>query len=291
VTVLKCRVRGTVMCIALRVAGSVALAGFCLLSSASWLSGAWGQNVPLQLVQARPAPIQSRPGLAQSRLGSTKQNKAFALQPVPAQQVPAAAPIVFPVTNPSSALGTTLAACEPKLEASEFSLPGARGEVRLDRCYRGRDHLVCHLHALMSEAKFLLDNYRRIIDANYPEVRDTGGICAIKPDTLADDLLNAADFTNRFKALKAEYEAEASCANRIEQSLTQVTLPDMTQAPILVKSMVDAIEADVKDISEVQGKLTELADKMDSSQKSIATLQKIHRAICMVRPNRKAETD
>jgi hypothetical protein len=277
------------MCIASRVAGSVALAGFCLLSSASWLSEAWGQNTPLQLVQARPAPIQSRPGLAQSRIVSTKQNKAFALQPAPAQQVPAAAPIVFPVTDPSSALGTALAACEAKLEASEFSLPGARGEIKLDRCYRGRDHLVCHLNALMSEAKVLLENYRRIIEANYPEVRDTGGICAIKPDTLADDSLNAAEFANRFKALKAEYEAEAGCANRIGQSLTQVTLPDMAQAPTLVKSMADAIEADVRGISEVQGKLTELADKMDSSQKSIATLQKIHRAICMTRPNRKAD--
>jgi hypothetical protein len=63
----------------------------------------------------------------------------------------------------------------------------------------------------------------------------------------------------------------------------------MAQAPILVKSMADAIEADVKNISEVQGKLTELADKMESSQKSIATLQKIHRAICMTRPSRKAD--
>jgi len=272
------------MCIASRVAGSVALAGLCFLSSGSWLSEAWSQSTPLQLVQARPAPVQSRAALVQSRTGPTKQNKAFALQPAPAQQTPAATPIVFPVTNPSSALGTELASCEAKADVSEFSLPGARGEIKLDRCFRGRDHLVCRLNALVSEARFLLENYRRIVDANYAEARDVSGICAIKPDTLAEDLQNATEFADRFKALRAEYEAEASCTNRIEQSLTQVTLPDMVQASTLIKSMADSFEEDVRGISEAQGKVSELAEKMETSRKSIATLVKIHRAICMAHP-------
>src|SRR5205823_3370424 len=198
----------------------------------------------------------------QSRLRSTKQNKAFALQPAPVQQSPAAAPVVFPVTNPASPLGTAIAACETKADASEFSLPGAKGEIKLDRCFRGRDHLVCHVNALLSEAKVLSENYRRIVDANYPEVRDLVGICTIKPETLADDWQNAAEFADRFRDLKAEYEAEASCANRIGRSLAQVTLPDMIQASLLVKSMADAIEADVRGISDAQRKLAELAEKM-----------------------------
>ena len=271
------------MCIGSRVAGSVALAGLCLLSSASWLTEARGQSTPLQLVQARPAAVQSRPGLAQARAVSTKQNKAFALQPAP-PQVPAATPIVFPVTNPSSALGTELASCEAKADVSEFSLPGARGEIKLDRCFRGRDHLVCRLNALVSEARFLLENYRRIVEANYAEARDVSGICAIKPDTLAEDLQNATEFADRFKALKAEYEAEVNCTNRVEQSLTQVTLPDMVQAPTLIKSMADSFEEDVRGIAEAQGKVSELAEKMETSRKSIATLVKIHRAICIAHP-------
>ena len=127
------------------------------------------------------------------------------------------------------------------------------------------------------------------MDANYPEVRDLVGICTIKPETLADDWQNAAEFADRFRDLKAEYEAEASCANRIGRSLAQVTLPDMIQASLLVKSMADAIEADVRGISDAQRKLAELAEKMDSSQKSIGTIQKVHRAVCMTRPNRKAD--
>ena len=89
------------------------------------------------------------------------------------------------------------------------------------------------------------------------------------------------EFANRFKTLKAEYEARVNCTNRIEQSLTQVTLPDVSQAQGLLRSMVDTIEGDVRGVSQIQGKLSEFADKMDSSQKAMATLQKVHRAMCM----------
>src|ERR1700730_2301969 len=44
------------------------------------------------------------------------------------------------------ALGTARASCDKGAEIPEaLTLPGARGEVKLDRCYRGRDQLVCSL--------------------------------------------------------------------------------------------------------------------------------------------------
>ena len=144
-----------------------------------------------------------------------------------------ASPITFPTTDASSPLGKALASCETGAEASELSLPAARGEIKLDRCYRGRDHLVCQFNALMAEAKSLLENYQKVVDTNYLEVHDVGGICTIKTDVLADDLQSATDFENRFRAFKAEYEARSTCATRIKQSLTQVSFPDMTQGPNL----------------------------------------------------------
>jgi len=33
------------------------------------------------------------------------------------------------------------------------TLQSTRGDVKLDRCYRGRDHLVCQFNALLTEAK------------------------------------------------------------------------------------------------------------------------------------------
>jgi len=85
----------------------------------------------------------------------------------------------------------------------------------------------------MAEAKSLLENYQKVVDTNYLEVHDVGGICTIKTDVLADDLQSATDFENRFRAFKAEYEARSTCATRIKQSLTQVSFPDMTQGPNL----------------------------------------------------------
>src|SRR5436190_23426610 len=104
-----------------RVGGSVILAGLCL-SSPFWSSGAWAQH--------------ARNGWAQSRAGTSKHPKAFALQPGPVQPAaaqpapPTLAPVALPVTNPGSPLGSALASCDKASEGSEaLALPGAKGEV------------------------------------------------------------------------------------------------------------------------------------------------------------------
>jgi hypothetical protein len=242
---------------------SLALPLLCVLSIGLWSGDSWAQR---SRTQFNPPPRQE-------------------LQRPEPPSVSPVGPVTFPATDASSSLGKALASCEPKADASELSLPATRGELKLDRCYRGRDHLVCQFNALMAEANFLLGNYRKIVDANYPEVRDVGGICSINSDALANDLQNATEFDNRFKAFKAEYEARTVCAKRIEQSLTQAAFPDMTQGPNLVKSMTDTIDGDVKGISEVQGRLAELSEKMVSSHRAMATLQKIHRAMCTAHPD------
>jgi len=108
-----------------------------------------------------------------------------------------------------------------------------------------------------------------------------GDICGIKPNSLAADMQSATDFANRFKILKAEYDARINCANKIGQSLKDVTLPDMVQAPGILKSMIDAVEADVKRVSMEQAKVVELAERIDTSQKAMGTIRKIHRSICI----------
>src|SRR5262249_42875408 len=56
-------------------------------------------------------------------------------------------------------LARELGSCDKGTERSEaFRLPGPKGEIKLDRCYRGRDHLVCSFHALLREAKALFDD-------------------------------------------------------------------------------------------------------------------------------------
>jgi hypothetical protein len=258
----------------LRAAGSLTSAA--LLYSplpALWSSVAWGQQAPTQLNSP-----------AQPQLGPRKLPKATAAAQPSLVESPAPNPTPIAVTaaNPASALGSALVSCDKGSEAFEpVSLPGAKGEIKLDRCYRGRDHLVCSFNALLSEAKSLLENYRKIVDANYPELGSVDDVCRKRPDGLATDLQDATDFAVRFRALKAEYGAHANCANRIEQSFRDVTLPDMAQAPAILKSMIDSIEGDIKGVSVAQAQLLEFAGRINSSQKAILTIQKIHRTMCV----------
>jgi hypothetical protein len=238
-----------------------------------WSSEAWGQQSSTQLNsparaqaeprrQARPAPAAQPSFLQPSRLNLT--------------------PIALPVANPETALGTALLSCNKEAEGYQpASLPGARGEIKLDQCFRGRDHLVCSFNALLSEAQSLLEDYRKIVEANYPTIGSIEDVCRKTPESLATDLEKATDFGTRFHALKAEYDARYNCVNRIEESFRDVTLSDMVQAPGLLESMINSIEGDIKGVSAAQAQLAELADKMNSSQKAILTIQKIHRAMCV----------
>jgi len=236
-----------------------------------WSSLAWGQQSAMQLnssVQAQAEP-RRRP------------KPIHAAQPSPVEpSAPDPTTIAPPATDPTSALGSELESCDKADGVEPVSLPGAKGEIKLDRCYRGRDRLVCSFRALSSEAKSLLENYRKIVDANYPDLGSVDDVCRIEPDSLATDLENSADFTARFKALKAEYDARVNCANRIEQSLRDVTLPDLTQAPAVLKSMIDSIEGDIKGVSAPQAQLVEFAEKINSSHKALLTIQKIHQTMC-----------
>ena len=218
-----------------------------------------------------------------SGVGWAKERREVPYAPAAGQPPsPDPVPAALPVREPPGALGTALASCDKGPENSEpLTLPGARGEVKLDRCYRGRDHLVCSFNALLKEAMSLVEDYAKIVEARYPEVSNVDGICGIKPDNLGTDLQNATEFTSRFKSLKTEYDAHINCANRIGQSLRDVTLPDMAQAPGILKSMIDSIEGDVKGVSVVQAKVVELAEKIDSSQKAMVTIRKIHRTMCL----------
>jgi hypothetical protein len=245
-----------------------------------WSSSAWSQQSPTLI-----APVQT-PALPKRYPRPTPATQPSLVKPSALNPTP----IGLPVTNPASALGSALVTCDKDAESfGPTSLPGARGEIKLDRCYRGRDHLFCSFNAILSETRLLLENYRKIVDANYPDLGSVDDFCRRTPENLATDLQNAAEFANRFKTVKAEYDARAACANRIQQLLRDVTLPDMTQAPAILKSMVDTIEGDIKEVSAAQGRLAELAEKMSSSQKAIVTIQKVHRTMCM--RNQSAKVD
>ena len=201
-------------------------------------------------------------------------------------QSPAASSPVTPVSpsktstvDSASPLGKALAECD-KVQEEQFVLPGLKGEIKLDRCYRGREHLVCRYDALLAEGKSLVEEFTRIIDEHYQDVSNVEGVCKLSGDGLGKDSMGTAEFSKRFAAARSAYDAHTSCANKVKQSIRDVTLPDLTQAADLLKSMIDTIDADIAKSSGVQEQAAALAVKMEASQKAIGVLQKIHRSIC-----------
>jgi hypothetical protein len=200
---------------------------------------------------------------------------------------PAAAPVA-PVDS-TSALGQALAACDKDAATQEtFALPGLKNEITLDRCYKGRAHLVCVFNALIAEAKSLTDSYTKIVDAKYPDINSVDGICQLNRDALATDINGSEDFTKRFSVLKAQYESASRCAGNVKQAFHDVVLSDMAQPPEILKSMTDSIDADINRVSQVQNQIGELSAKIEISKKAMKTIDKIHRTMCIKEPKDKS---
>jgi hypothetical protein len=191
-----------------------------------------------------------------------------------------------PSIDPASPLGQRLASCDKISDGpGPFALPGLKGDIALDRCYKGRDHLVCIFDALISEAKSLMDSYTKIVDAKYPEINSVDNICKLKRDALASDITGAEDFTKRFAALKSQYDSDSKCATNVKQAFRDVVLTDMAQPPDILKSMNDSIDGDINRLSQVENQVVELAEKMPTAKKSMKTIEKIHRTMCLKESN------
>ena len=186
------------------------------------------------------------------------------------------------VINPTSALGQALVACNQDEPAQEtFALPGVKGEIVLNRCYKGRAHLNCVFAALRTEATSLTSSYTKIVDAKYPDLTSVDGICKINPDTLASDIVGSEDFAQRFGELKSQYEAATRCAANVEQAFKEVSLVDLTKAPEVLQSMTASLEGDLTKISKVQEQTADLYAKVELSSRAMKGLTKIHRAMCI----------
>jgi hypothetical protein len=218
---------------------------------------------------------------AQVRRAATRLNP-----PERADTTPDTAPVPVllpsPAIDKTSALGQALAACNQDSSGQEaFTLPGLKNEITLDRCYKGRAHLICVYTALSAEAKSLTNSYTKIVDAKYPDLTTVDGVCKLNAETLASNIGGSEDFAKRFKELKSQYAAATNCASNVEQAFKNVTLTDMTQPPELLKSMIASIDGDGADMSEADKQISDLAEKMEASYKAMKTVTKIYHAMCM----------
>jgi hypothetical protein len=249
----------------LKIAGSSALVGLSfafltLTSDQAWSQQHNGERVALQRVQRATPP--GKPDVS------------------------------VPAVDSGSALGQALASCNKDSAGQEaFVLPGLKGEVTLDRCYKGRAQLICVIDALVDEAKHLTDSYTRIVDAKYPDINSVENVCQLKRDAIASDIAGSEDFIKRFAGVKSQYESASKCIAAMKQEFQSVVLTDLTQPPEILKSINDSIDADLNRASQVEEKIVDLADKIQASKKALQTLDKIHRTMCIIEKNTNAQNE
>jgi hypothetical protein len=103
-------------------------------------------------------------------------------------------------------LGQVLQECNAKPSVA-IKLPGAKGAIELNRCYRGREHMSCVVAALLAEANSIKQDYADIASADYPNLKTLDAMCQITPDRLAEHSKALQTFRDRWALLRKEYAA------------------------------------------------------------------------------------
>jgi hypothetical protein len=112
--------------------------------------------------------------------------------------------------------------------SQSIKLPGAKGAIELNKCYRGREHLSCIVAALLTEANSIKQDYADIVSADYPNLKTIDSICKITPDLLAEHSKALQTFRERWALLRKEYAARLECTNSVEDALRNMSLADMS---------------------------------------------------------------
>lgn len=176
-------------------------------------------------------------------------------------------------------LAQALQECNAK-PSVPIKLPGAKGAIELNRCYRGRDHLSCMVAALLAEANSIKQDYADIVAADYPDLKTLDSICQLSPDKLAEHSKALQTFRDRWALLRKEYAARLDCTNTVEDALRNLSLADMSYGADLVKSMVESLRNELTQVSLAQKDVLTLDDKMNAAQKAIENIQQIRSGVC-----------
>ena len=176
-------------------------------------------------------------------------------------------------------LAQVLQECNAKPPQS-IKLPGAKGAIELNRCYRGREHLSCIVAALLAEANSIKQDYADIVSVDYPNLKTLDSICQITPDRLTEHSKALQTFRERWVLLRKEYAARLECTNSVEDSLRNLNLADMSYGADLVKSMVESFRAELTQVSMAQKDVLNLDDQMNAAEKAIENIIQIRSGVC-----------
>ena len=176
-------------------------------------------------------------------------------------------------------LAQALQECNAKPSPS-IKVPGAKGAIELNQCYRGREHLSCVVAALLAEANSIKQDYADIVSADYPNLKTLDSICQITPDHLAEHSKALQTFRERWALLRKEYAARLECTNSVEDSLRNMSLADMSYGADLVKSMVESFRDELIQVAMAQKDVLNMGNQLNAAEKAIEDIIQIRSGVC-----------
>jgi hypothetical protein len=177
--------------------------------------------------------------------------------------------------------GTPTASCDQQFPRTELVLPGPKGAIKLDSCYRGRDHFICNVNAIMAESQKLKSDYDKIVQMNYPNFKTIDTVCGLSShEAVTTDIKLVNDFFPRFRAVKSAFDRQADCAVSMERTIKEINLSTMKNGPDIAKSMMEAIQVDMKDVADERQHSAELSENVEAARKSLEAIEKLHATMC-----------
>jgi hypothetical protein len=193
-------------------------------------------------------------------------------------------PRQFPATRPTAATpvesGTPTASCDQQFQKTDLVLPGPKGPIKLDNCYRGREHFVCSVNAIIGESQRLRSEYEKIVQMNYPSFKTIDPVCRLSSESVATDIKLVADFFPRFRAVKSAFDRQANCAVNIGRTIKELNLSTMANGADIVRSMMEAIDGDMKQVPDERQTSADLSETIESARKALDSIEKLHAAMC-----------
>ena len=202
------------------------------------------------------------------------------VQQTPLPRRPRQIPAGHPTETTPVESATPTASCDQQFPKADLVLPGPKGAIKLDSCYRGREHFICSVNAIIVESKKLRSEYEKIVQMNYPSFKTIDPVCKLSAESVATDIQLVNDFFPRFRAVKSAFERQANCAVSVGRTIKELNLTTMANGADIVRSMMEAIDGDMKNVPDERQNSSDLSETIEAARKSLDSIEKLHAAMC-----------
>jgi hypothetical protein len=190
----------------------------------------------------------------------------------------------IPVTRPTGGTpvesGSPTAQCDQQFSKADLVLPGPKGPIKLDSCYRGREHFICSVNAIIAESQKLRSEYERIVQMNYPSFKTIDPVCRLSSESVTTDIKLVEDFFPRYRAVKSAFDRQANCAVSMGRTIKELSLSNMANGADIVRSMMEAIDGDMKNVPDERQNSSDLSETIEAARKALDAIDKLHAAMC-----------